>query len=116
MKFLLFFLLSFVALAQKDTTITNKKVVIVDSVYYVQTTTISVSHQLLNAVLLQKVETIEREKVRKIEENEKNEAERKEIVRLVKDALKKGYKPKSDNSSDDAINSRIINKIKKEKL
>lgn len=116
MKFLLFFLMSFVALAQKDTTITTKKVVIVDSVYYVQITTTSVSHQLLNAVLLQKVETIEQEKVRRLQENSNNQAERKELVRLVQDALKKGYKPRSNNSYDDAINSRIINKIKKEKL
>lgn len=116
MKFLLFFLMSFVALAQKETTITTKKVVIVDSVYYVQITTTSVSHQLLNAVLLQKVETIEQEKVRRLQENSNNEAERKELVRLVQDALKKGYKPRSNNSYDDAINSRIINKIKKEKL
>ena len=108
--------MSFVALAQKDTTITTKKVVIVDSVYYVQITTTSVSHQLLNAVLLQKVETIEQEKVRRLQVNSNNEAERKELVRLVQDALKKGYKPRSNNSYDDAINSRIINKIKKEKL
>lgn len=108
--------MSFVALAQKETTITTKKVVIVDSVYYVQITTTSVSHQLLNAVLLQKVETIEQEKVRRLQENSNNEAERKELVRLVQDALKKGYKPRSNNSYDDAINSRIINKIKKEKL
>lgn len=116
MKILILILFSFIAFAQKDTTITTKKVVIVDSVYYVQTTTTSISHQQLNATLLQKVEKIEQEKIRKLEENSRNEAERKEIVKLVQEALKRGYKPRSDNSSEDAINSRIINKIKKEKL
>lgn len=116
MKILILILFSFIAFAQKDTTITTKKVVIVDSVYYVQTTTTSISHQKLNATLLQKVEKIEREKIRKLEENIKDEAERKELVRLVQDALKKGFIPRSDNSYEDAINSRIINKIKKEKL
>lgn len=116
MKTIIFLLLSLAAFAQKDTTITTKKVVIVDSVYYVQTTTTSISHQQLNATLLQKVEKIEQEKIRKLEENSRNEAERKEIVKLVQEALKRGYKPRSDNSSEDAINSRILNKIKKEKL
>jgi predicted membrane-bound dolichyl-phosphate-mannose-protein mannosyltransferase len=116
MKALILILMSFVAFAQKDTTITTKRVVVLDSVYYVQTTTTTVSHQLLNANLLKQVEDIEQEEARKIKENTEKRAERREIVRLVQQALRQGYKPKSDNSYDDAINSRILNKIKKEKL
>lgn len=116
MKILILLLISFFAFAQKDTTVTTKKVVIIDSVYYVQTTTISISKELLNTKILQRVESIEQEKVRKLEENTKNESERKELVKIVQEAIKKGYKPSSNNSFDDAIYNRIINKIKKEKL
>jgi predicted membrane-bound dolichyl-phosphate-mannose-protein mannosyltransferase len=116
MKILILLLISLVSFAQKDTTITTKRVVVLDSIYYVQTTTTTVSHQLLNATLLKQVEDIEQEEARKIKENAEKRAERREIVRLVQQAIRQGYKPKSDNSYDDAINSRILNKIKKEKL
>ena len=116
MKTLILMLLSLVAFSQKDTTITTKKIIVIDSVYYVQTNATSIRHEKLNTQLLQRVESIEQEKARKIDENIKNEAERKELVKLFQEAIKKGYKPKSDNSSDDTIYNRIINKIKKEKL
>lgn len=116
MKTLILILISICAFAQKDTTITTKKVIVIDSIYYVQTTSSSIYHQKLDAQLLQKVESIEQEKARKVEENTKNESERKELVKLVQEAIKKGYKPKSDNSNDDATYNRILTKIKKEKL
>ena len=116
MKVLILLLMSFVAFAQKDTTITTKRVVVLDSVYYVQTTTTTVSHQLLNANLLKQVEDIEQDEVRRLKENTEKRAERREIVRLVQQALKQGYKPRSNNSYDDGINNRILDKIKKEKL
>lgn len=109
-------LLSIAAFAQKDTTIKSKKVVVIDSTFYVQTTITNISHQPLNSQLLQNVERFEQEKARKIEESTRNEAERKELVKLVKDALKKGYKPKNSNSYEDNISNRILNKIKKENL
>lgn len=116
MKTLTLLLISFAAFTQKDTTIIAKRVIVVDSVYYVQTTTTSVTHQVLNVDLLKKVEDIENDEIRRLKENTEKRAERREIVRLVQQALRQGYKPKSDNSYDDAINSRIIKKISKEKL
>ena len=116
MKTIILIFISFIALAQKDTTISTKKIIVIDSVYYVQTTNSSVFHEKLNTQLLKKVETIEQEKARKLQENTRNESERKELVRLVQEAIRKGYKPKSDNSFDDATYNRILNKIKKEKL
>jgi hypothetical protein len=116
MKTLFFLFMSIVAFAQKDTTIITKKVIVLDSVFYVQTITRTISHEALNTALLQKTEKIEQEELRKLEENKKSRAERREIVKLVQEALKQGYVPKSENSYDKSINSRIINKIKKEKL
>lgn len=116
MKTLIFILISFCAFAQKDTTIISKKVVNIGDVYYVQTTTTSVRSELLDAQLLKRVEDIQADKERRLKESSDKEAERKELVKMVKEAVKKGYKPKSDNSYDDGIYNRILNKINKEKL
>lgn len=116
MKTLFFALISFCALAQKDTTITTKKVVNIGDVYYVQTTTTSVRNELLDTQLLKKVEDIEADNERRLKESREKETERKELVKLVKQAVRNGYKPKSDNSYDDGIYNRILNKINKEKL
>lgn len=116
MKTIIFLLLSLAAFAQKDTIYQTKKVVVIDSIFYVQTIVTNIRHEPLNSQLLQNVERFEQEKARKIDESIKNEVDRKELVKLLKEALKKGYKPKNTNSFEDNISNRILNKIKKENL
>lgn len=112
----LFLLLSFGAFAQKDTTNTIETVVKIGDVFYIQSKTVTITFRSLDAQILQSVDTIEAETLRKDAEKLEAIERRKKLVKLLKDADKAGYKPKSDNEIDKAANYRIMNKIKKEKL
>lgn len=111
---LLLLLLSFGAFAQKDTTNTTETVVKFGDVFYIKTVTIT--YRSLDAQILQSVDTIEAETARKDIEKLEAIERRKKLIKLLKDADKAGYKPKSDNETDKSANDRIMNKIKKEKL
>jgi hypothetical protein len=116
MKTLIFILVSFFAFGQKDTVSTNQNVVKIGNDFYIETKVISVSYKPIDAEMMRMYEGIEKDRDRVQAERERKEAERKEYVKLLKQAVKQGYKPRSDNDFDDKIYNRVLDKVKKEKL
>lgn len=113
--FLLFLCSTITCFAQKDTTITDSKVVVFNKAYYIQTTSTHIKFEAINTNVLRKIDTYDDDSKRDSLQISQKKEQRKELVKLIKDAQKKGFTPKSDNSYDDEMNNRIINKINKEK-
>lgn len=115
-KIIILCFISFWAFGQKDTVVTTKKVVKFNDTFWVETKVISTNYVLFDARLMQNYESNEQEQVRMLEERTKKEEERKELVKLMKQAIRDGYVPKSDNDADDKLYKRVLDKVKKEKL
>ncbi len=117
MKTLIIFLLSVsFALAQKDTTIVSQKVVKFGDKFVVETKTTTTIYKSLDAEIMRKVEDLENENTRIESEKLKKIEERKELIKLIRQALNQGYKPNSDNDFDDKLFNRVIDKARKEKI
>jgi hypothetical protein len=111
MKKLFFLLLiSFGSFAQKDTTITRRKVVVINKNYYIEQTTTSVTYQLFNISMIEGIDKKDDEEIeirRQVQErnkqlSEKN-IEKREFQKHLRDAIRQGYVPEITNSREQEI-------------
>ena len=87
-----------------------------DSSFFIQSTTTSITHQRINAMSLQQVDFLEQLKEQQLAESVKRNQERRELVRLYKEAINKGYKLDPKNPMEQQMGDRVYKKIVADKV
>lgn len=119
MKKLFFLLLiSFSVFAQKDTTITRRKVVKFADKFFVEQTITSTTYKEFNINMIEEIDrkddeevTIQRDVQRMNKALSDKTAEKREFQRHLKQAITQGYKPEITNSREQEVYNKVLKKI-----